>query len=170
MIIHRVARDDWDDVQSIVNYYIENSVANLKLEVLTEAEFDSWIRKFVDHGPHQMLVAKADVNAPVIGFACSSQFNPRGGYRQTVWTSVYLQPNQTQRGVGTALYTRLFEHLNDEPLHRVMAGITLPNEASVALHHSFGFKRIGVLNEVGHKSNQYHDVLWMEKHMSYREE
>ena len=59
----------------------------------------------------------------------------------------------------------LFELLAGEPIHRAYAGITLPNEASVGLHRRFGFKEIGVYDEVGLKLGQYWSVLWLEKVM-----
>ena len=46
-----------------------------------------------------------------------------------------------------------------------MAGITLPNDASCALHERFGFRRAAVLREVGRKFDQYWDVAWYEKRM-----
>ena len=44
-----------------------------------------------------------------------------------------------------------------------MAAITLPNDASCAIHERFGFTRVGVLREVGRKFDQYWDVVWYEK-------
>ena len=57
--------------------------------------------------------------------------------------------------------------LADEPIHRAYAGITLPNDASVALHRRFGFRDIGVYDEVGFKLGQYWSVLWLEKRMAF---
>ncbi len=52
---------------------------------------------------------------------------------------------------------------NGEDLNRAYAGITLPNDASIALHERFGFERIGTYSEVGRKFDRYWDVLWMER-------
>jgi phosphinothricin acetyltransferase len=81
----------------------------------------------------------------------------------TVETSVYCGPEATGRGVGTALYTALFDALKDEPLHRAIAGATLPNDASVALHRRFRFEPVGVTHAVGYKLGRYWDVAWLEK-------
>ena len=48
-------------------------------------------------------------------------------------------------------------------MHRAIAGITLPNEASIALHRRFGFVEVGTMREVGRKHGRFWDVLWMEK-------
>jgi phosphinothricin acetyltransferase len=43
------------------------------------------------------------------------------------------------------------------------AGITLPNEASIALHRSAGFAPVGVFKSVGRKFDQWHDVAWFQR-------
>ena len=64
------------------------------------------------------------------------------------------------------LYRKLFEVIETMDIHRVYCGITIPNEASMALHQKFGFKEIGTYNEVGNKFGKYHDVKWFEKNMN----
>ena len=41
--------------------------------------------------------------------------------------------------------------------------ITLPGEASVALHQSLGFQKEGVHHAAGYKNGAWHDVLLMAK-------
>jgi phosphinothricin acetyltransferase len=53
--------------------------------------------------------------------------------------------------------------LKNEDVHRVLAGITIPNEASVELHRRFGFTDVGVFIENGRKFDRYWDVLWMQR-------
>jgi phosphinothricin acetyltransferase len=65
------------------------------------------------------------------------------------------------------MYERLFTLLKEERIHRAYAGITLPNAASVALHHRFGFRDIGTYDEVGFKLGKYWGVLWLEKIMPF---
>ncbi len=48
-------------------------------------------------------------------------------------------------------------------LHRAYAGIALPNQASIALHERFGFKRVAHFTEQGRKFDRYWDVGWYEK-------
>ena len=44
-----------------------------------------------------------------------------------------------------------------------VAGLTLPNPASLALHEKFGFRKVGVFHAVGRKFDQYWDVAWFER-------
>jgi phosphinothricin acetyltransferase len=52
----------------------------------------------------------------------------------------------------------LFDALAGQDIHRVFGGITLPNEASVALHRAVGFELVGTYREIGHKFGKYWDV------------
>ena len=69
----------------------------------------------------------------------------------------------TGRGLGVRLYAALFDRLADEDVHRAVAGITLPNPASIALHRRFGFRDVGVFSENGRKLGRYWDVAWLER-------
>jgi phosphinothricin acetyltransferase len=99
----------------------------------------------------------------VVGFARSGRYRPRPSYDTTVETSVYVDPASLGRGIGGALYRALFEALEDEDVHRAIAGIALPNDASVALHERFGFRRVAHFSEQGRKFGRYWDVDWYER-------
>ena len=44
----------------------------------------------------------------------------------------------------------------------LLAGITVPNEASERLHGSFGFREVGRFERVGWKFGRWHDVAYWE--------
>jgi hypothetical protein len=74
--------------------------------------------------------------------------------------TVYVDPAFHRRGVGRALYRALLELLREQGLWMACAGITLPNEASVALHESLGFVPVGVYRRIGYKAGRWWDVGW----------
>ena len=148
-------------INEIGNYYITHSPANFKLEELTLSERESWMMDFSETGRHQLLVGVD--GETVWGYACSTQFHDRCAYQTSIATSIYLHPDSRKRGLGTQLYTALFNRLENEDLNRAFAGITLPNKGSVAIHKKFGFTEVGVFTQAGHKYDKYWDVLWMEK-------
>src|SRR5262249_40460404 len=98
-----------------------------------------------------------------LGYASTSRWRPKAAYETTVESSVYCQPEAVGRGCGTALYTALFEALREEDVQTIVAGVSLPNPASVTLHERFGFRSVGVFHRVGRKFDRYWDVQWFER-------
>ena len=73
-----------------------------------------------------------------------------------------MWPQGLSGGVSraNALYASLFGILRLQGFINALAGIALPNDPSVALHERFGFKPVGVLQDVGFKLTRWHDVEW----------
>ena len=99
----------------------------------------------------------------VVGYACSGRYRDHEAFRETVEVSIALGTSSRGQGVGTALYRELFECLAGEPVHVALAGIALPNDASVALHRKFGFSEVGVFREYAVKNGQYISSIWMQR-------
>lgn len=98
----------------------------------------------------------------VAGYAYAGRFRERLAYQWTAETSVYVHPSAHRRGVGRALYTGLHEVLRLLGYRRAVAGITLPNAASIALHERMRYTPVGVYHAVGFKLGQWRDVAWYE--------
>ena len=109
---------------------------------------------------HPWLVAEH--GEQVVGFAYGCPHRERAAYRWAADVSVYVAPDHHRRGVGRALYGSLLSLLVRQGLHVACAGITLPNEASVALHAAFGFREVGVYRRIGFKRDAWWDVGWWE--------
>jgi phosphinothricin acetyltransferase len=155
--------DDLPYLAEIYNYYVVNTVITFDLEPVTMEERRGWFRQFAPTGPYRLLVAE---NAgKVVGYAGSFQFRTRKAYDSTVETTVYCAPEAVGRGVGSALYTALFEALRDEDLHVAIAAIAVPNPPSIAFHERFGFTLAGLLQDIGRKFDRYWDVAWYEKRL-----
>jgi phosphinothricin acetyltransferase len=107
---------------------------------------------------HPWLIAELD-GRPV-GFAYAGQHRERAAYRWATDVTVYLDPAYHRRGIGRALYERLFELLREQGLHIACAGVTLPNAASVGLHEALGFEPVGIYRRVGYKHGAWRDVGW----------
>lgn len=155
--------DDLPGLTEIYNHYVGNSHVTFDVAPLTVEQRRNWFSHYHETGPHRLLVAvEGDT---LLGYASSSAFRVKPAYRTSIETSVYCHAQATGRGIGSRLYTRLFEELATEDLHRAYAGVALPNGASLALHRRFGFREIGRYTEVGYKLGRYWDVLWLEKRL-----
>lgn len=157
--IRRATPDDALAIGAIYNHYIEHSVATFQLDTHDDAYWQNWFAQFADTGPHQCYLA--DDCGKVIGFAYSLPYSEKGGYDQTVLTSIYLDIDHPGQGLGSQLYDALFEAIDN--IHRIYAWIALPNDASMALHRRFGFTEVATLSEIGFKHGRYIDVAVMER-------
>lgn len=155
---------DFPAVTAIYNHYILHTAVTFDIDTFTPDQRAPWFAQFRDDGPHRLLVAESD--GGVIGYAGSHQFRTKKAYDTTVETTVYCAPEALGRRAGRALYGALFEALRDEDLRMAVAGITLPNDASISLHEMFGFMHAGVMHDVGRKFGRYWDVAWYERRLS----
>ena len=115
---------------------------------------------------HAWLVARTTSSEDVVGFAYGAPYSPREAYRWSAETSVYLEEGRRRTGAGWALYEALFERLVERGYRRLVAGLTLPNDASLGLHVSLGFEVVGTFREIGWKHGQWHDVMRLEKDLA----
>ncbi|MGW0084813.1 N-acetyltransferase family protein [Streptomyces sp. NPDC003393] len=155
------AEDDLAELTRIYNHYVIETPITFDIEPFTVDQRRPWLLAHPDSGPHRLLVAEA--SGTLLGYATSSAFRPKRAYATSVETSVYVAPEHVGRGVGGLLYTALLGALEHEDLHMALAGITLPNEASQRLHARFGFRPVGVYEQVGRKFGRFWDVAWFQR-------
>jgi L-amino acid N-acyltransferase YncA len=110
---------------------------------------------------HAWLVLEAD--GRVAGYAYGGPFRSRAAYRWSAEASVYLERGLERRGGGRTLYEALFRRLSERGFRTAVAGMTLPNDASVALHRAMGFEPVGTYRAIGWKLGAWHDVAWMQR-------
>jgi L-amino acid N-acyltransferase YncA len=111
----------------------------------------------------------AELDGVVAGYAYASQHHVRASYRWSADVTVYVSQAHHRRGVARALYGRLLELVAQQGYYEACAGITLPNDASVALHESFGFRPVGVYRDIAFKFGAWRDVGWWQKTLRQHE-
>lgn len=157
--IRRAATKDLAAVTEIYNEAILNSVATFDTEPKTVEEQKPW---FESHdSKHPVLVAEQD--GVVVGWASLTKWSGRCAYSDTAELSIYVKEGHRGRGVGAELMKTILDEGRKAGLHTIIARIAGPNEASVRLHKSAGFKHIGTMREVGRKFGELLDVRLMQK-------
>ena len=158
--VRAATEGDLAAIGAIYDHYVRTSHATFDVDPIDAERRKAWL---LEHpgGRHRAFVAVSETG--VVGFASSGRYRTRPAYETSVETSVYVDPAFVGRGVGTALYRVLFDALDGEDVHRAFAGIGLPNDASVALHERFGFRRVAHFSEQGRKFGRYWDVDWYER-------
>ncbi len=143
----------------IYNHFVRETVVTFEEQPVTPAEIAERIRKVTRTLP--WLVCEEQ--GVVAGYAYAAQWHIRSAYRYSVESSIYLAPECCGRGLGAGLYSRLLAELEPLGIHCVIAGIALPNPASVALHEKLGFTKVGHLHDVGFKFGRWIDVGYWER-------
>jgi phosphinothricin acetyltransferase len=157
-LIIRSARPDRDAAacSAIYRPHVEAGPASFEERAPNPEEMAVRIRELCS--THPWLVAER--SGSTVGFAYACPHRTRAAYRWAADVSVYISGDQRRHGVGRALYEALLERLRAQNFEIACAGITLPNEASVALHESLGFEAVGVYRRIGWKLGSWHDVGW----------
>jgi phosphinothricin acetyltransferase len=153
---------DLPALTAIYNHYIAHTTITFDLRPFEPDDRRAWFDDHSSTGRHRLLVAEEE-GSGVLGYATTSRWRPKAAYDTTVESSVYCRPDAVGRGIGGALYSALFEAIGEEDVHRIVAGISQPNPASVALHLRFGFRQVGTFSSVGRKFGRYWDVAWFER-------
>jgi phosphinothricin acetyltransferase len=157
MIIRPARRDDFASIAAITNHYIAVSSIHFGYVPVSPDELaEKWTPD------HPWLVVE-EPPGTVIGYAKAGVWRERAAYRWTCETGLYLAEDARGRGVGGALYAALLAECEHRGFRSAISGITLPNPASVALHHRLGFESVGVVRDAGFKHEAWHDVEFFQK-------
>ncbi|MDQ6745216.1 MAG: N-acetyltransferase family protein [Actinomycetota bacterium] len=138
----------------IYSSFVTGTVVSLEEDPPGESEMARRIMRI--SAAYPWLAAEAD--GETAGFAYASRHRERAAYRWAADVSVYVDPRHHRRGIGSALLRQLLALLRRQGLWMACAGITLPNEASVALHEALGFAPVGIYRRIGYKNAAWQDV------------
>ena len=152
VLIRLAGKDDAGQIASIYRPYVEESRISFEERAPDAAE----IARRMSGPIHPWLVAEED--GRIAGFASTSPMRDRSAYRWSVETGIYVALEAQGRGLGRKLLSAHLDLLERQGFVTIVAGIALPNEASVALHEKLGFALSGVERGVGFKLGQWVDV------------
>lgn len=152
--VREFAQHDVAPANELTNWYIEHTAVHFALRPATDQAFEETWRQ--GSATHPWLAA--ELNGRFAGYAKAGIWRERTAYQHTCETGIYVSRGMEGKGVGLALYGELLPRLRAAGFHAVIAGMTLPNPGSVALHERVGFRPVGVFGEVGRKFDRWHDV------------
>jgi L-amino acid N-acyltransferase YncA len=156
---------DLKAVADIYAHYVTHTVITFDEQPLTIADWERRFDDFADRGlPFLVAEMPGGEAGEVAGYAYAGPWRPKPAYRHTVEDTIYLAPDQTGRGVGSALLGELLTRCGQAGVRQVIAVIADPgSEASASLHRRFGFTAAGRLGEVGFKHGRWVDTLLMQR-------
>lgn len=100
----------------------------------------------------------------LLGYGYCSLYRTRSAYRYTLEDSIYIRQGMQGKGTGKALLgelIRICEALNYRQMVAVIGDSA--NAASIGLHASLGFLRVGILRSTGFKFGRWVDSMLMQR-------
>ncbi len=160
MIAIRPARpEDAATIAAIYAPYVLGGTVSFETEAPDAYEIRR--RMAASDGMLPWLVATNGDEDAVLAYAYATKFRERPAYRYVVETSVYVAGDFVGQGTGRLLYEALIDTLRAQGFVQAIGVIALPNDQSIKLHEAVGFRRAGVLREVGFKHDRWIDIgLW----------
>ena len=159
MLVRDAGPEDAPACAAIYAPYVTGTAVSFEAEPPTPDEMRARIASA--QAAHAWLVAQDPGEPGVLGFAYAGPWKARVAYRWSCEVTVYVAAGAQRRGVGRTLYEALFERLANQGFRTLVAGVTLPNDASVGLHRALGFEPIGTFPRIGWKLGQWQDVAYL---------
>jgi L-amino acid N-acyltransferase YncA len=106
----------------------------------------------------------ADLEGTIAGYGYCAPYRARSAYRYALEDSVYVRNDMAGRGVGGAVLGALVERASVLGYRQLVAIIgDSGHEASIGLHASAGFVRVGTLRSIGYKQGRWVDSVIMQR-------
>ena len=153
-MIRNVKTCDAKDIALIYNYYIENSTITFETDSVSEEEMACRIVDISEKYPYFVY----EDCGKVVGYCYVSSWKKKTAYNKTVESTIYIDKDFQNKGVGRALMNKFINELREKSFHAVIACITIPNPISVKLHEELGFRQVSEFREVGFKFEKWLDV------------
>ena len=145
-MIREVKYSDIDDITQIYNHYICNTEISFEESAISSTDMNIRVAKVKEADLPWLVFERS---SRVVGYAYAAKWHERSAYRKTAEITIYLHPAYLGKGIGSKLYSQLFERLRAVGIHSAIGRIALPNIGSVALHEKFGMKKVGHLESLG---------------------
>ena len=158
--VRAAASADAEAVAAIYNHFVLRTIVTFEEEPVSPTEI---ARRMDDVRGASLPWLVAERAGAVAGYAYATAWRGRRGYRYSTEVTVYVAPGAGGRGIGSRLYADLIPALEERGIHTAMGGIALPNDASVALHEKFGFKKVAHFEQVGVKFDRWIDVGYWQR-------
>ena len=154
-----VTKKDLAAIIEIYNHYILNSTATFHSEKLSKKDLEEFL--FVSHPKYPSFLIKD--NNEIIGYFFITQYKKRQAYDRSAEVSVYLKPEFTGIGIGTAALSHLEAAAKKAGIHVLVGTLCGENHASIRLLEKSGYSKCAHLKNIGEKFGNILDVVVYQK-------
>ena len=147
--------DDLEQVRDIYAEGVATRNATFETRVPTAKKLAAtWLRG------HRWV---AELDGSVVGWAAAGPVSTRDCYAGVAETSVYVTEAARGRGVGKALLHRQVNEADHGGLWTLQTSIFPENRASIALHHSAGYRTLAVRPKIAKLDGVWRDTVLLER-------
>jgi L-amino acid N-acyltransferase YncA len=157
--IRDALESDLGKMLEIYNDAVANSTATFDVVPRSMEQQRSW---FAEHTPPYPAIVWEE-EGRVLGWGSISPFRPKPAYRFSGELSVYVGAEARRRGRGETLLRELMRLGEVHGFHTLVGLVTEENAASIALAEKVGFRRTGLLEEVGFKFGRWLNVVVLQR-------
>lgn len=151
---------DWTAVRRIYGEGIATGIATFDTTVPSRATLDAkWL-------PGHRWVA--EIEGEVVGWTAASPVSTRECYAGVAETSVYVADGHRGRGVGKALLHKQVTAADNDGIWTLQTSIFTENRTSIALHHSAGYRTVGIRERIAQLNGVWHDTVLIERRSPVR--
>ena len=148
---------------AIYHFHISSGLGDLGSYEAEPLEGDDMRRRRKNMRKHRLPHLVAEVEGIIAGYAYAVPFRKRPAYRYALKHSIYIHSHFTNCGVGRTLLPALLDACAAAGYRQMIGYIDPGNEASLRLHESFGFARVGLLPAVGYKFGKWVDSVMVQR-------
>lgn len=154
-----INESDLPAVLEIYNHYVLHTTATFHAKALSLSEMRELV--FFENPKYRTYIIKE--NTQIQGYVLLTQHKKREAYDTTGEVTVYLNPDQTGKGLGS-LAVKFIEGISKENgFHVILATICGENEKSIRAFERNGYVKCAHYHEVGKKFGKWLDVVAYEK-------
>ena len=153
--------DDIPAIHAIYAHHVLSGLASFEEEAPSLSELR---RRFEEARAKELPYVVADFGGVLAGYGYCALYRTRSAYRYALEDSIYVRPDAQGRGVGRALLAELICQCEALGYRQLIAVIgDSAHAASIGLHASQGFLRVGTLRSVGFKLGRWVDSVIMQR-------
>jgi L-amino acid N-acyltransferase YncA len=148
-------------IHAIYAHHVLNGLASF--EEIPPSQ-DELLRRYRDVTGGGLPYIVAELGGALAGYGYCALYRSRSAYRYALEDSVYVRHDMHGRGVGSALLAELIRRCEGLGYRQLIAVIgDSAHAASIGLHASLGFLRVGTLRAVGFKFGRWVDSVIMQR-------
>jgi len=150
---------------NIYNHYVTTSTVTFDLDVWTADDMAHKIETVAALGM-PFIVAERD--GELVGYAYLSTFREKAAYDTTMENTLYLKEQVRGLGIGATMLDELCRLGAIAGVREVVAVIADTPDAvpSIRLHDKAGFTRVGEMDKVGRKFDEWIGIVMMQKSLA----